>query len=158
MSPASPRTRRRDPTTARPNSSGAPPRADYYQARRPRAGILAVMSHAPVVLLDVGGVLMLPEPALIRQVLAPLGVEVDAAVVDAAHYRAAAAAGAGEPFGDAYVRALGVPPDRETDAMDALEDLFTDPDVVWTRTAPGAPDCLPALTAAEARVGVLSDI
>ena len=108
-------------------------------------------------LLDVGGILMLPEPELIRTVLAPLGVDVDAATADAAHYRAAAAMGAGEAFGDAYVRALGVPAERTTEAMDVLAELFEDPDVVWTRTASGAHEGLAALATAGVRLGIVSN-
>jgi putative hydrolase of the HAD superfamily len=126
--------------------------------------MLAGVSVAPVVLLDVGGVLQLPEPTLVRRALAPLGVVVDAARVDEAHYRAAAACrdlpeatGVGERFGPAYVRALGVPADLEANAMEVLSELFEDPDVIWRGIAPGAREGLAACAAGGVRIGIVSN-
>jgi putative hydrolase of the HAD superfamily len=112
------------------------------------------------VLLDVGGVLMLPNPAKIHEALKFGGVCPPESQLDAAHYKAVAATDAAGRFDWStyrltYVRSCGVPEELVDVTVAALARLFTGYD--WTRVATGATSGLQRLTATGKPVGIVSN-
>jgi putative hydrolase of the HAD superfamily len=116
------------------------------------------------VLLDAGGVLMLPSHAPILAALAAAGLRADPARLDAAHY--AGMRGLDEaPDGPfewrhylvGYVRALAISRAARAVAIDALRAPFDDPAQLWRRPAPGVGAALGALAALGIRLGVVSN-
>jgi putative hydrolase of the HAD superfamily len=113
---------------------------------------LSELLGAPVdaVTLDVGGVLLLPDPGVVRGCLAAFGAVPDDERTDAAHYRAVSAVDS-RPSPEwpvylaAYVSACGVAPGAlATAAADLDEALLPD---TWLRTVSGAGAALAALAA-----------
>jgi putative hydrolase of the HAD superfamily len=130
------------------------------------------------VFLDAGGVLVTPNPDLVRARLASarpgsdpsslLGAPSDAALIEA-HYRAMAAVdlarSAPETFDayhPAYLASLGIDAEtidhRSYDAvLDAAQDLWSTPYLLWTRPLPGVPGALAALAAAGVPLVIVSN-
>ncbi len=119
-------------------------------------------SSIDAVLFDAGGVLVLPDPAVLAPALAPYGGEVTVAAHTRAHYGAMAAksrAGHGETDWEAYdrtyVELLGVPADELDEAAFVLG--RTRHAHLWRAPIPGAADALRALHAAGIPIGIVSN-
>jgi len=118
------------------------------------------------VLLDVGGVLLLPHHDRVLGALTRAGFAPRAEVLDRAHYAGAArlddeAIKAGWPqywqfYLDAYVTECGVPDELHAEAIEHLGNEFT-VGALWTRVVPGALDGLRALAATGVRLGIVSN-
>lgn len=117
------------------------------------------------VLLDVGGVFMLPDPAAITSALKLADVEVNDDALDEAHYRGVCAFAIDYDVSDgydwsqylqAYCRALAVPPELEADAMQHLGAAFASM-ASWSREVPGAKAGLRRLVDTGVPVGVISN-
>ena len=124
---------------------------------------LAVKS-VDAVLLDAGGVLMLPSHEPIVATLERIDVAVDALLLDGAHYAGMrgldeAPAGAFDwgHYLHAYVETLGVAGARREAAIALLRERFDDSATLWRRPVPGAREALHALLAAGVRLGVVSN-
>lgn len=112
------------------------------------------------VLLDAGGVIVLPDRHLVAGALARIGVEIDPSIVPRAHYRTVRRldrdARLGRRSGGyvlGFCRALGVPAARRSDAADAvsyLADRRVSGAILWSEPAPHAQSMIAAL----ARVGI----
>jgi putative hydrolase of the HAD superfamily len=125
-----------------------------------------VLAGVEAVFLDAGGVLVTPDPSVVRALLDGCGV--DAAELDddrlvAAHYRAMDAAAradsAPEDFGaylPAYLASLGVAADRR-DVLEAAAACWAEPYRLWTWALPGAPDALATLAASGRPVVIVSN-
>jgi putative hydrolase of the HAD superfamily len=122
------------------------------------------MPPIEAVLIDVGGVLDLPDHERIVAALARVGVTVDAANLDRAHYEGVAAL---EEFteGDrsvwaayqrAYARACGAPDDRLDEIVEALHNEFTTGGI-WTRIVPGSRGGLAALADLGVQLAIVSN-
>jgi putative hydrolase of the HAD superfamily len=118
------------------------------------------------VLLDAGGVIVLPHRQLVRRALAAAGVVIDAAQVPRAHYVAVRQLdrGSGEWRGAAYLpalcRALGVAPERTpaaVRALSALEDVRQSGEILWSEPAPHARRTIEALCRTGIAVIVVSN-
>jgi putative hydrolase of the HAD superfamily len=116
------------------------------------------------VLLDAGGVLMLPSHEPIVAALERIGVAIDAARLDAAHYAGMRALDEAppeffdwRPYLHAYVGTLGVAEARREAAVSVLGARFDDSASLWRRAIPGAREALHALLAAGVRLGVVSN-
>jgi HAD superfamily hydrolase (TIGR01509 family) len=116
------------------------------------------------VLLDAGGVLVLPSHEPIAAALAEVDVAVAASRLDAAHY--AGMRGLDEaPHGafdwrhylDAYLAALAVPEARRPDASERLRAEFAGSSTLWRRPTAGVREALAALAASGVRLGVVSN-
>jgi putative hydrolase of the HAD superfamily len=116
------------------------------------------------VLLDAGGVLVLPSHEPVAAALAEVEVEVEASRLDAAHY--AGMRGLDEaPDGafdwrhylDAYLRTLGVPPPLRPRARERLAREFGTSQTLWRRPTAGVRDALATLAASGVRLGVVSN-
>jgi len=118
------------------------------------------------VFLDAGGVIVLPHRGLVRAALARVGIEIDAAVVTRAHYRAvweldrSSLHGVTAGYVPAFSRALGVPPARLQDAIDALSvlaDRERSGEILWSEPAPHALPTIAALRRAGLAVVVVTN-
>ena len=115
-----------------------------------------------VISLDVGGVLVVPDHAVLAEVLASAGVAHDPSRFEVGHYHAMAevdrAGSAPETFGDylhGFLASVGVPVDQRPAGRRALEPVFGAP--VWRQPLPWAADGLSALVAAGLRLVVTSN-
>lgn len=132
----------------------------------------ADMSAPPIdaVLIDVGGVLVLPNEDLVADALARIGHDVDRTRLPVAHYHGAAAlehwpdtedgthrdAAVYGAFNEAYARAVGVPSALLEKARRALDEVFGHIDM-WTHPAPGAREGLEALSRTDRRLAIVSN-
>ena len=120
------------------------------------------------VLLDVGGVLVLPSHEAVREALSRIGFEPEIALVDSAQYHAMSAAD--EATGEAiwpegptgsywagYARALGVAEGRVPAAVDAFQAVFSPNSSNWTRPIEDSVQALGELRRAGARVALISN-
>jgi putative hydrolase of the HAD superfamily len=111
------------------------------------------------VVLDAGGVLLLPDPAALRELLAPFGVEPDAERCRWAHYASTRAVDElGQPDWRSIDRAvaaeLGVPEARLDAATDAIDTAYNHRN--WVPIE-GAAEALRALQAAGYALAVVSN-
>ncbi len=125
------------------------------------------MPAPAAVLLDSGGVFLLPERARIVAALERAGLDVDVSRVDDAHYRAAARfhtgldveadwEGCWRDYLEAYAEACGVEPADREEAHRHLDSEFADV-ALWAEVAPGCREGLAALAATGVRLGVVSN-
>jgi len=135
-------------------------------------GPMSVTEPSPVaVLLDAGGVFLLPDQERILGAFARAEVAVDPAGLDAAHYAGAARFTTSldaeadwnacwNEYLDGYVEFLGVATDAATDESRELhrhlDSEFADTGL-WTRLAPGSVEGLRALAATGVRLGMVSN-
>jgi putative hydrolase of the HAD superfamily len=119
------------------------------------------------VLLDVGGIFLVPDHDRILGALARAEFTPAIADLDRAHYAAAATFhtrhGLELPWNDmwrsyldAYLTECGVPDHRREDAHQHLDSEFADA-ALWVRPRPGATEGLRALEATGVRLGVISN-
>jgi putative hydrolase of the HAD superfamily len=111
------------------------------------------------VLLDAGGVLVLPDPDRLRKALGPLGATPDDDTCRLAHYagmREVDRLGMADwPAVDRVVaRTAGVPEDRLDEALPSIERIYLAED--WV-PAPGAADALVALEVAGLQLAIVSN-
>jgi putative hydrolase of the HAD superfamily len=122
------------------------------------------MPPIEAVLIDVGGVLVLPNHDRIAAAFERAGIRVDRSRLDRAHYAGVAAL---EEFteGDreiwirynqAYARACDVPEDVLDDAVEHLLNEFAT-GAVWSRIVPGSREALRELAALEMRLAIVSN-
>ena len=118
------------------------------------------------VLLDGGGVLVLPHRQLVAAALDRAGVRVDPAAVPAAHYGAVRALDAGTPgtsepgYMAALCRALGIAAASMAAAVSALErlaDRAASGEILWSEPASGVAATLQTLHAAGTPVVVVTN-
>jgi len=129
---------------------------------------MASIGDAPVaVLLDAGGVFVLPDPDRILGAFTRAECSVPREVLADAHYRAAARFGihldveacwteAWLEYLQAYVDECGVPPDRRDEAHRHLDSEFADA-ALWVDPVPGSRDGLQALADTGVRLGIVSN-
>jgi FMN phosphatase YigB (HAD superfamily) len=119
------------------------------------------------VLLDAGGVFVLPDHDRIAGAFARAEVPVDRARLDHAHYAGAARVSTELDaeadwnacwtlYLEGYAEALAVPADAAADLHAHLDSEFADA-ALWTRVAPGAVDGLRALATVGVRLGMVSN-
>ena len=119
------------------------------------------------VLLDAGGVIVLPDRDLVARALAEVGVAVEPAAVPAAHYRAVRrldsdpdARRAPDAYLSALCAGLRVPAARRTRALRALSQLAdrrASGRILWSEPAPGALRTMAALARAGIAVLVVTN-
>jgi putative hydrolase of the HAD superfamily len=119
------------------------------------------------VLLDAGGVFVLPEPARIVGALTRAECEVDGRMLDDVHYRAAQQFAVGLDVEEnwaacwlsylqAYVVECGVPEERRAEAHRHLDSEFADA-ALWVAPIEGSREGLQALADLGVRLGVVSN-
>ncbi|UOZ05673.1 HAD family hydrolase [Amycolatopsis sp. WQ 127309] len=112
------------------------------------------------VLLDAGGVLIMPAAEAVITVLRAAGVRADVDVIDRAHYAATAANDASPPrnrllYLKAFARACGVKDERVEWVAAELSIAIDGP--TWTRELRGAANSLRALSSLPVVLGVVSN-
>jgi putative hydrolase of the HAD superfamily len=129
---------------------------------------MAPTGDAPVaVLLDAGGVFVLPDPDRVLGAFTRAECSVPREVLADAHYRAAARFGlhidveagwneAWLEYLQTYVEECGVPQDRRDEAHRHLDSEFADA-ALWVDPVPGSRDGLQALADAGVRLGIISN-
>ena len=129
---------------------------------------MAPPSEGPVaVLLDAGGVFVLPDPDRILGAFTRAECSVPREVLADAHYRAAARFGihldveacwteAWLEYLQTYVDECGVPQDRRDEAHRHLDSEFADA-ALWVEPVPGSREGLQALADAGVRLGIVSN-
>jgi putative hydrolase of the HAD superfamily len=119
------------------------------------------------VLLDVGGVFLLPDHERIAGAFARAEYPVPIATLDDAHYAAAVRfgvdrdaeadwAGSWKAYLEGYADFCGVPPDLLDEVHRHLDSEFADA-ALWYREAPGCREGLAALAATGVRLGIVSN-
>jgi putative hydrolase of the HAD superfamily len=113
-----------------------------------------------VVLLDAGGVLILPEAEGVLAALRAAGANPDLFSVHRAHYKATAVTDANPPRSRsrwlwAFARACGVPPENVPMAVEALNPMFEGP--LWTRAIDGAAEAVAAIASLPVVLAVVSN-
>ena len=132
-------------------------------------GKLVGMSRPVAVLLDVGGIFLLPDHGRVLGAFerAQCTVSPPAELLDDAHYVAAAQfhvgldveadwAGCWQSYLDAYVRACEVADEDREEIHRHLDSEFADA-ALWTRIIPGCRDGLQAVADAGVRLGIISN-
>jgi FMN phosphatase YigB (HAD superfamily) len=125
------------------------------------------MARPQALLLDAGGIFLLPDPDRIVAAFARARVEVAAAILPEAHYRAAATfdldldldadwAGAWQRYLDVYVDAAA-PDAEDRDEIHAHVDPEFADAALWRSVIPGAKEDLGKLAATGLRLGVVSN-
>lgn len=122
------------------------------------------MPPIEAVLIDVGGVLILPDHDRIAAALERSGVHVDRNLLDHAHYAGVAALdqfteGDREiwvRYNRAYARACNTPDDALDDAVDHLLNEFAT-GAVWSRIVPGSVEALQGLAALDVKLAIVSN-
>lgn len=124
----------------------------------------AALSGFDAVLLDAGGVLVLPAHEPIAAALAEVGVAVETSRLDAAHYAGMRGLDEAAPgpfdwrhYLDAYLETLGVPAARRPLAGERLRAAFGGSGALWSRPTAGVREALAALAAQGLRLGVVSN-
>jgi FMN phosphatase YigB (HAD superfamily) len=129
---------------------------------------MAPIGDAPVaVLLDAGGVFVLPDPDRILGAFTRAECSVPREVLADAHYRAAARFGihldveacwteAWLEYLQAYIDECGVPQDRRDEAHRHLDSEFADA-ALWVDPVPGSREGLQALADVGVRLGIISN-
>jgi putative hydrolase of the HAD superfamily len=125
------------------------------------------MARPAAVLLDVGGVFLLPEHERIAGAFARAEHPVAVGALDHAHYAGAQRfgvdldaeadwAGCWRAYLEGYAEFSGVPPDLLEEVHRHLDSEFADA-ALWCREAPGCREGLAALAATGVRLGIVSN-
>jgi putative hydrolase of the HAD superfamily len=118
------------------------------------------------VILDVGGVLLVPHEEPVSLALAPFGIGLDAVQAERAHYFGIHALdlaadderAAREAYLVGYADAIGVPLARRSAAVDRLRDIWNGPTIdLWRRPVTGSVDGLKRLAASGRKLGIVSN-
>lgn len=114
------------------------------------------------VLLDVGGVFLLPDPDKLAPVLHAAGAHPTREQVFRAHYAGTAAMDATRgpdwpAYRESLCRSLGVTAAAHAETVEALEELFEGGASIWTAVVPGTVDALRALAATGYALGIVSN-
>ena len=116
------------------------------------------MERPDAIFLDAGGVLVLPDAALIAGRLRAASVSFDALQIPTAHYRAVRAWDHDEDQALAYFTALGVPRPQMAAAEEALGPVWALPaDRMWRDVPQGTRDTLRYLSDFGIRLAVVSN-
>ncbi|MBA2326361.1 MAG: HAD-IA family hydrolase [Actinobacteria bacterium] len=116
------------------------------------------------VLLDVGGVFVLPDHDRISAAIARGGVQVDRDRLDRAHYEGVSVLSefnegdreVWKTYNRAYARTAGVPDDAIDEVVEHLLNEFSTGGV-WRRVVPGSVDALRALAALDVGLAIVSN-
>lgn len=123
------------------------------------AGGTPVIDEIEAVLLDVGGVFLLPRDRELSDVLVPFGA--DPARFLNAHYAGVAAMDVlghhdWAVYCRAYVRTAGVAEDKAEAAADALDAILMEPGL-WSQVVPGSVRSLELLASTGVQIGIVSN-
>src|SRR6266568_1282852 len=124
------------------------------------------MEAMDAVILDVGGVLLVPHFETVTPALEPFGISLDAECAQRAHYFGIRAMdSAGEDESEArraylvgYARAAGVPDGQQGAALERMRQAWSRPNIdVWRQHVRGSIDGLRQLQARRLKLGIVSN-
>jgi putative hydrolase of the HAD superfamily len=125
-----------------------------------------IPENVEAIVLDVGGVFLIPNHEPIVATLEPHGIQIDPALIERAHYVGVGAVDACTEteqghvacYLAAYVRAVGIDPDHVERANQILEALWTQPSLErWSRLIEGSREALRRLVESGHTVAILSN-
>jgi len=116
------------------------------------------------VLLDVGGIFVLPDHDRISAAIARAGVHIDPGRLDRAHYEGVSVLSefregdreVWKAYNRVYARACGVPDDVVEEVVEHLLNEFST-GAVWSRVIPGSVEALRALATLDVRLAIVSN-
>jgi putative hydrolase of the HAD superfamily len=117
------------------------------------------------VILDVGGVLLVPHYESVGPALAPFGIRLDAPAAERAHFYGARAIDASPDDADeryayllGYSEAAGVTPDQRATAVARIRAAWAQPNLdVWRQHVQGSRDGLRKLATKGVKLGIISN-
>jgi putative hydrolase of the HAD superfamily len=118
------------------------------------------------VILDVGGVLLVPHAEAVNVTLAPYAVQLDSEQAQRAHYAGVRSLDAAEEdlrlegiaYLDGYVAAVGVPERDRKEALERLTELWRRPSTdLWKQRVSGSVEGLRRLAAGGHKLGIVSN-
>jgi putative hydrolase of the HAD superfamily len=118
------------------------------------------------VILDVGGVLLVPHAATVSTALAPLGIQLDAAQAERAHYHGVRALDEAEEDAQAermaylhgYCDAVGVPAEQREQALASMSKTWSGSNIaLWQQIVSGTQEGLRRLAAGGRKLGIVSN-
>jgi putative hydrolase of the HAD superfamily len=118
------------------------------------------------VILDVGGVLLVPHAEMVSQVLAPFGLTLDADQAERAHYFGVRALDAAEEdmlaerraYLEGYAESLEMPADRREEAIERMAELWGRSNLeLWRQRVSGSVDGLRRLARTGRKLGIVSN-
>jgi putative hydrolase of the HAD superfamily len=118
------------------------------------------------VILDVGGVLLVPHADSVNPVLAPYGVQLDAERAQRAHYDGVRSLDAAEEdlgreshaYLVGYLESVGVARDQRDEALTRLRELWRGPSIdLWRQPVSGSVEGLRALAVSGRKLGIVSN-
>ncbi len=118
------------------------------------------------VILDVGGVLLVPHFETVNPALEPFGASLDVAGAERAHYFGTREldAASDEPYAErtayltGYVAAAGVEESRQPEAIERIRKAWAQPNIdVWRQHVRGSVDGLRRLAARGVKLGIISN-
>jgi putative hydrolase of the HAD superfamily len=123
------------------------------------------MQHIDAVILDVGGVLLIPDADTISEALSNLGVRIDAPLAERAHFTAIAALDAADTdaggffeYRQAYARVIGIPAEHTQAALERMQVLWGGPNIdLWRQPVGGSLDGLRSLAERGVKLGIVSN-
>jgi FMN phosphatase YigB (HAD superfamily) len=138
------------------------------QAAWPEVATVPTVPAPAAVLLDSGGIFLLPDHQRIVGAFARAEVPVAPEALDAAHYRAAARfttdldvegdwVGCWQGYLETYIAACGIEPGERREEVHAHVDSEFADAALWVKEAEGCREGLAALAAAGVRLGVISN-
>lgn len=151
------------------NIEATPRPRNGHRGRRPHhqdqiGADLTRMAARSALLLDVGGVLLLPDHRAIKTALEDVDVRADPPSFDRAQYVAMAAADAAASeaeglsiYWEAFVRALGIPDEALAEAVAALRRVFVPGSRTWSRPVRDSLEALRRLAGGTAQIAVVSN-
>jgi putative hydrolase of the HAD superfamily len=126
----------------------------------------SLSSPIEAVILDVGGVLLIPDAGMVNRVLAPLGAALDAEGAEHAHYAGVAALDAApqdtraerQAYLRAYAAHAGLTPDQVASALPALTELWDGSNLLlWQQLVRSSVDGLRQLAQTGRKLGIVSN-
>jgi putative hydrolase of the HAD superfamily len=117
-------------------------------------------------ILDVGGVLLVPHEEPVNGALAPFGIQLDGGQAERAHYFGTHAMDLAEDDERAarlaylvgYAEAAGVPRSSREDALDRMREVWGGPTIdLWRRGVTGSVEGLKRLAASGRKMGIVSN-
>lgn len=117
------------------------------------------------VILDVGGVLLIPHADVVSDALRQFDVNIDEALAERAHFLSIAALDGADSdatgftaYRDAYARAIGVPKDTHAQALECMAELWAGPNIdLWRQPVSGSTDGLRRLATRSVKLAIVSN-
>jgi putative hydrolase of the HAD superfamily len=117
------------------------------------------------IILDVGGVLLIPHAEVVSEALAPFGLSIDSGLAERAHFVAIAALDQSESdaegflnYRHAYAGVIGISDEHKEAALARMQDLWGGPNIdLWRQPVSGSVEGLRNLGERGIKLGIVSN-